>query len=375
MTVIAARAAIVDGRLVGPTEVIVDAGIITEVRSIVDRPTLLDGVLAPGFVDLQVNGIDDVDVASADGADWPRLDELLLAQGSTTWMPTLISAPLGWYAAPLARIGSAMTRPAAGRPTIAGVHLEGPFLGGAPGAHPARLIVPIDMEWIAALPDHVRLVTLGPEQSMAPVAVDLLHRRGVVVSLGHSLADEAETLTAVDAGATMVTHLFNGMGPLHHREPGIAAVGLTDPRLTVGLIADGVHVHPRMIRLAFAACGAARVALVTDAVAWRAGSAGSVRIALGTDGAPRLPNGTLAGSALTMDAAIRFVVSHCGVLLADAITAASTTPAALLGLEDRGQIVPGQRADLVHLDQGLRVGTTWVAGELAYQRRASSDLG
>ena len=364
MTIIAARAAVVDGQMVGPTEVVVDQGIIVEVRSTADRPGLLDGVLTPGFVDLQVNGIDDVDVAGADGDDWSRLDELLFAQGTTTWLPTLITAPLDWYAAPLARIAAAMVRPADGRPTIAGVHLEGPFLGGAPGAHPAALIAPIDMDWLAALPDLVRLVTLGPEQPLAPAATELLHRRGVVVSLGHSRANDRETVAATDAGATMVTHIFNGMGPLHHREPGIAAVALTDPRLTVGLIADGVHVHARMIRLAFAACRPSRIALVTDAVAWRAGSAGSVRIALDDDGAPRLVDGTLAGSALTMDAAVRFVVSHCGVSLPDAVTAASATPATLIGLDDRGRIFAGQRADLVLLGAELQVVRTWVAGEL-----------
>ncbi len=372
MTVIAARATIVDGELVGPTEIVVDQGIIAEVRPIADRAGILDGVLAPGFVDLQVNGVDDVDVASADGDDWSRLDELLLAQGTTTWLPTLITAPLDGYAAPLARIASAMARPVRWQPTIAGVHLEGPFLGGAPGAHPTALIVPLDLDWLAALPGHVRLITLAPEQPLAPVATRRLREQGIVVSLGHSRADQAATVAATDAGATMVTHLFNGMGPLHHREPGIAAVGLTDPRLTVGLIADGVHVHERMIRLAFAACGASRIALVTDAVAWRAGSAGAVRVSVGDDGAPRLPSGTLAGSALTMNAAIRFVVNRCGVSLPDAITAASTTPATLLGLglglTDRGRVSPGQRGDLVLLDEDLLVTATWTAGQLAYRR-------
>ncbi len=361
MTVIAARAAVVDGSLVGPTEIVVDDGRITHVRPAADRPGLLDGVISPGFVDLQVNGIDDIDVARAAHADWDRLDALLISQGTTTWLPTLVSGPLPAYGASLARIAAAMARPAAGRPTIAGVHLEGPFLGAARGAHPERFVIPIDLSWLASLPDHVRLVTLGPEQASAVEAIVSLIERGILVSLGHSCADEPQTLAAVDAGARMVTHLFNAMGPLHHRSPGLAAVALTDPRLAVGLIADGVHVHERMIRLAFTCARPRRVALVTDAVAWRAGSAGEVRMAL-ADGAPRLPDGTLAGSALTMDAAVRFVVNRCGVPLADAVVAASTTPAALLGLEDRGRIAPGQRADLVVLDDDLQLGGVWIGG-------------
>jgi N-acetylglucosamine-6-phosphate deacetylase len=183
--------------------------------------------------------------------------------------------------------------------------------------------------------------------------VRLLRDRDVVVSLGHSAATLRQVRACVDAGATMVTHLFNAMPPLHHREPGIVGAALTDDRLVAGLIADLVHVHPTAIAVAFRA-KPARIALVTDAVAWRAARVGSIPVV--HDGtAPRLPDGTLAGSSLTLDAAVRNVVAHAGVGLADALVAASATPAALLGLHDRGAVEPGRRADLVVLDDGLRV--------------------
>src|SRR3954454_6116396 len=126
-----------------------------------------DRTLVPGLVDLQVNGIDDVDVASAQGRDWERLDELLLAQGVTTWCPTLVTAPLERYALPLQRIAEAAARPPGGRPEIAGAHLEGPFLGGKPGAHPADLIIEPDLGWLAGLPPIVALVTMAPEAPRA----------------------------------------------------------------------------------------------------------------------------------------------------------------------------------------------------------------
>src|SRR5439155_4167195 len=156
--------------------------------------------LAPGFVDLQVNGHDDVDVTVAEDKDWERLDELLLAQGVTAWCPTLVTAPLPSYAAPLARIANAAARPGP-RPRIAGAHLEGPFLGGMPGAHPVEHIVGFDHAWLAALPEIVAVVTLGPEVAGASQATADLVARDVVVAMGHSAATLEEAGAVTDAGA------------------------------------------------------------------------------------------------------------------------------------------------------------------------------
>jgi N-acetylglucosamine-6-phosphate deacetylase len=331
-----------------------------------------DRILAPGFVDLQVNGVDDVDVAAAKAPeDWDRLDALLAAQGTTTWLPTLVTAPLEAYEGRLDRIAAAADRPGP-RPRIAGAHLEGPFLGDAHGAHPGALVRPPDVAWLDALPRIVRLVTLGAEVTGAADAIGALTRRRTLVAVGHSSCTFADAIAAVDAGARLVTHGFNAMSPLHHREPGLVGAFLTDDRVTVSLIADGVHVHPTALDVAFRCKPDGRVILVTDAVAWRAGRVGSIGLAVRDAGepasgaggpAPRLPDGTLAGSSLTMDAAVGLCVHRVGVSLERAVRAASTTPAALLGLNDRGALAAGRHADIVALDPtSLRATATWVSG-------------
>ncbi len=343
----------------GPTNVLVEDGRIVAIEPAAGDA---DGLtLVPGFVDLQVNGIDDVDVSTATGAEWDRLDGLLLDQGVTTWCPTLVTMPLDRFARPLAEIGSAMGRPAGGRPSIAGAHLEGPFLGGAPGAHRPQWIIPIDLPWIDALPDHIAVMTIGAEQPEAATATARMTSRGTIVSIGHTTAEFDELDATATAGASLTTHLFNGMSGLHHRTPGVAAWVLGHPSVAASIIADGVHVHPRMVKLAFSLLGRDRAVLVTDAVAWRAGTVGPVGMEL-RDGAPRLPDGTLAGSAATMDQCLRVCI-EAGVAPELALRAASTTPARLLGLADRGTIEVGRRADLVALDADWRIRHVWVAGD------------
>lgn len=362
------RAVLTAGRVITPegavspgTVVIEDGRIAAVEPGPSDAP---DVTLAPGFIDLQVNGIGAVNVSDAAGADWDELDQRLLAQGVTAWCPTLVTAPLDSYAEPLARITGAAVRSGA-VPAILGAHLEGPFLGGAPGAHRRDLLRPFDAAWLASMPAIVRLVTLAPELDGVGPVIEALRERGVVVSLGHSAASFEQATTAAGCGASLVTHLFNGMGGLHHRVPGLLGAALTDDRLAVSVIADLVHVHPAALALAFRAKGAGRVVLVTDAVGWEAPALidRGVRV---EGGAPALPDGTLAGSALTMDRAVANVVQHAGINVADAVRAASTTPAAVLGADDRGRIAPGCRADLVALDGDLRVAATWVAGHLAH---------
>jgi N-acetylglucosamine-6-phosphate deacetylase len=345
-----------------PAAVEVEEGRIVAVRPFAaDAPDL---TLVPGFVDLQVNGMGPVDVAAADGDDWDELDRRLVASGVTAWCPTLVTAPLDAYAAPLDRIAGAARR-SGPAPTILGAHLEGPFLGRAAGAHRRQHIQPLDRDWLAALPDIVTLITLAPEIDGAAEGIGALVERGVTVALGHSAATYDESVAAAAAGARLVTHLFNGMAGLHHREPGLPGAALSDDRLAVSLIADLVHVHPAGLTLTFRAKGPGRVVLVTDAVAVEA--ADLVELGVRFDGvAPRLADGTLAGSALTMDEAVRNVVLHAGISLEDAVRAAATTPADVVGASDRGRIAPGCRADLVALDADLRVVATWIGGEQAF---------
>lgn len=346
--------------LLTPGEITIDDGVIVNVRAATGAAP--DRVLVPGFIDLQVNGHDDVHVSAATGAEWDRLDELLIAQGVTAWCPTLVTAPLDRFAAPLAEIAAAAaTRPGPGRPAILGAHLEGPFLGSAHGAHDPQWVIPLDFSWLTELPNIVRVVTLGAEIDDAAKAIDLLTRRGVLVSLGHSTATYEDAVAGADAGARLVTHLYNGMAPLHHRTPGILGAALSDDRLTPSLIADGVHVHAAALRAAARAKGRGGWILVTDAVGWRDDSTEFRGVQI-VDGAPRLPNGTIAGSCARMDECVARMVHDAGIDLVDVVHAAATTPARLLGDDTRGALSVGRRADVVALDpETLRTTEAWIA--------------
>jgi N-acetylglucosamine-6-phosphate deacetylase len=298
-----------------------------------DAVDLGDALLAPGFVDLQVNGTGNVDFASSSVDEIVAAVDAMAARGTTSALLTLCSAPLDAYDAMLQR----MTEVRAARPgVVLGVHLEGPFLGGAPGAHPRAVLCHTDLPWVEHLCDTygdlIRLVTLAPEADPDLQATRLLVERGVVVALGHSTIDYDGALAAAAAGASLVTHLFNGMAPMHHRAPGLAGAALDDKALVPSLIADFVHVHPAMVKLALDARPDA--VLVTDAVR--------------TD-QTHLADGTLAGSTLTMDVAVRNVVS-LGIAPALAVRHATANPARVLPMKDRGRIAPGARADLVGLD-------------------------
>jgi N-acetylglucosamine-6-phosphate deacetylase len=216
----------------------------------------------------------------------------------------------------------------------------------------------------------VRLVTVAPERPGALRFIRRLVARGVVVSLGHTGASHEEMLRGAAAGARMVTHLFNAMAPFAHRAPGAVGAALIDDRLTCGLIADGVHCHAAAIRLAVRAKGPERVALVTDAMAAAGMPPGRYRLGgrpVSSDGvAARLADGTLAGSLLTMDRAVRNTVELAGVPVPDALRMASEVPARLLGL--RHGLARGRAADLVLLDRGLGVQATIVAGALSAPR-------
>jgi N-acetylglucosamine-6-phosphate deacetylase len=322
-----------------------------------------DAVLVPGFIDIQINGLGAIDFAHADAAAWRRALQTQVRHGVTACCPTLVSAPLASYDEPLAVARAIASGTAGAGAAVLGVHLEGPFLGGAPGAHVVEHLRTVDRAWLDALleraPGLVRIVTLAPEADPGLAGTRMLAAAGVVVAIGHSTVNYDEALAAADAGAKLVTHLFNGMAPFNHREPGLAGAALDDDRLTPSLIADLVHVHPAALRLAI---GAKRsVALVTDAVAVDAGTIGDV-VMQEREGAARLPDGTLAGSVLTMDRALRNVVD-LGFPLARAVELASTVPAEVLGCADRGRLEPGRRADIVALDrESLAVRAVWIGG-------------
>lgn len=333
---------------------------------------LPDGLLVPGFVEAQVNGGRGVDLMTADAEGWRRHARWLVGTGVTSYCPTLVSAPLPTLAerAAVAREVTGDDDPLAAR--LLGLHCEGPFLTRA-GAHtPEHLTEPTPervRELVAATRDVLAVVTLAPELPGALDAIAHLAGLGVVVSVGHSDARAEQVAQAADAGATFVTHLFNAQSGLHHREPGVVGQALTDDRLTVGLIVDHEHVHPTACRLVLGAA-AGRVALVTDAVAAAGMPAG--RYPLGeqvtvveTGRAPRLADGTLAGSGLTMPEAIRNAVTD-GYPVAAAVEAATRVPADLLGRPDLGRVCPGACADLVWLADDLSVRAVWKAGRQVF---------
>jgi len=323
--------------------------------------------LAPGFVDLQVNGGGGVLLNDQPTADGMRaIARAHRRFGTTACLPTLITDTRERM-----RTAMAAARSVAGRDGILGLHLEGPFISPKrPGIHrPDRIAQPRegDLDELSELAGAGRsLVTLAPECVPAGF-VRTLAAVGVRISIGHSEASAAVVMQSVADGATGVTHLFNAMPPLSARDPGIVGTALAEQRLTTGLIVDGIHVDPVSVRAAFTAKGADRIALVTDAMPTVGASLDCFELMGRTiklaDGRLTSEEGTLAGAHLDMVSAVRNAVRLAQLPLEDALRAASLTPARFLGLDhERGVLTQGARADLVALDQELTVVATWVDG-------------
>ena len=334
------------------------------------------GLLAPGLVDLQVNGYFGVEMSAADPDGWAVVMAGLPATGCTAFQPTFITSPLGQLAGAL-RKASRFSGALPGRAArVLGVHVEGPFLATAQrGAHNPDWIIPptaaaVD-ELLAAGAGLLRLVTLAPEVDGGLAAVSRFTAAGVLVSVGHSDATSAQVAAAAGAGARMVTHLFNGQRQLESREPGVVGQALADPRLTSGMIKDTYHVAPAAAAVAFAAAPG-RICLVTDASACAGSPPGEyllggepITLPPGEGVPPHRPDGGLAGSALRMDRAVANMVD-AGAQVAEAVAAATRVPADLIGRPDLGRLARGAAADLVWLDDDLRAAGTWIAGERVY---------
>lgn len=322
-----------------------------------------------GFIDLQVNGGGGVLLNDQPTADGMRaIARAHRRYGTTACLPTLITDTREQM-----RSAIAAARSMAGSDGVLGLHLEGPFISPQrPGVHrPDRIVQPRagDLEQLCELAGAGRsLVTLAPECVPAGFVMTLASA-GVRVSIGHSEASATIVAQAVAEGATGVTHLFNAMPPFSARDPGIVGTALSEPRLTAGLIVDGIHVDPVSVRTAFAAKGADRIALVTDAMPTVGTSLDRFNL-VGraiklVNGRLTTEEGTLAGAHLDMASAVRNAVRLAKVPLEDALRAASLTPAQFLGIEnERGAIVPGARADLVALTDTLTVAATWIDGEI-----------
>jgi N-acetylglucosamine-6-phosphate deacetylase len=332
-----------------------------------------DGILAPGLIDLQVNGAYGFDFTvqpSSVAAVAARLPET----GVTSFLPTVITSEFSSYPARIQEIREAMQAAVPGQAQILGVHLEGPYMNPLrKGAHPQECIRKIDVAEIRAWADPAvtRIVTLAPELDGALEAVRALRENGIVVSAGHSDATYDQALAGFAAGMTWGTHLYNAMRPLQHREPGLMGALLTG-ETPCGMIVDGIHSHPAMVKLAVRSKGAGGICLITDSMAAMGMPAGRYQLGeyavIVDETSARLQNGTLAGSILQMNEAVRNVMTFSGCSLPDALQMGSTNPARLLGLSRKGTLAVGQDADLVVLSADCQVLYTLIGGQIAYRR-------
>ena len=372
VTELGVKAAFVDGELV-PGDVRTAGGQVTAVG--VDAGPAARGTAVPGFIDVHINGFAGVDFLTAEPDDYDRVGSALAATGVTAYVPTFVTSPLDTYERALRAVSE--IAPDAG-PRVLGVHLEGPFISRRwAGAHDERYIQEPDLELAGRLCDAgpVRIVTLAPERPGGLELVEYLSERGIVVSCGHSDADAQTAHSAFDRGSRAVTHVYNAHRRWQPRDPGLGGAALVRDDVTVQAIVDDIHLAPETSYAAFLATRQ-RFCLVTDAIAAAglppADSRLGHRNVQVRDGEVRLPDGTLAGSVLTMDRAVANLVAK-GASLAAAVHAASRAPALLIGRPDLGRIAVGHPADIAVLDDDLSVIRTLVGGEEVDVRQRNFD--
>jgi N-acetylglucosamine-6-phosphate deacetylase len=360
---------------------LIDGGSITDIRSQgeADLPAnakridFKDCVLAPGLIDIHIHGSAGHDVMQADKQGRRRMEEFLASRGVTSYFPSTVAAPLDATLRSLEWLAKAIeSSHSAGRAQPLGIHLEGPFLSHIRrGVHlPENLLKPtvetFDKFWQAA-GGHVRVLTIAPELDGAREVIAEANKRGVCVSIGHSDADLAAARAGILAGARHATHTFNAMRPLDHRAPGILGEVLSNSNLSADIIADGVHVHPSVVRIFLEAKGEERAVLITDAISAAGMPEGHYQLG-GMDVEVKdgrvTRDGSLAGSVLTLDRAVRNVMEFGGWNLQQAVRLATKNPAAAVAAKRKGILEPGADADLVVLTEGGDVRASVVRGEV-----------
>ena len=337
-----------------------------------------DGAIAPGFLDLHVHGSAGYDVMQSNGSTRCDFERFLARHGVTSYYPTSVTAPIAVIESALERLADAIEGERSenggckGRAQPLGIHLEGPFLSHARrGVHLPEDLIPPTSEafnrfWQAAR-GHIRLMTIAPEVEGALEVIAEASQRGVCVSVGHSDADLETTRRAVAAGARHATHTFNAMRPLGHRDPGIIGEVLTNQHLTADVIADGIHVAPTVIEIFLKAKGVDGAVLITDATSATGMPDGKYQLGamdVEVKDGKVLRDGSLAGSVLTMDRAVRNAMKFAGWDLQQAVRIATANPAKVAGAQNKGVLKPGADADFVVLDSAGEIQATIVKGKV-----------
>lgn len=333
--------------------------------------------LAPGYIDIHDHGYNGHDVTTGSLEDIEAMAAELPRTGTTAFFPTIATTGRDETARQVRYCVQAQTHQPGTSADILGIRMEGPFISIAKkGAQYAPAIRPPDpaelRELVGISEGAIRIVDFAPEEDAGGQLLATLLDMGILASIGHTNATYEQAIRAIDEGARHCTHLFNAMSPLDHRAPGVPGAMLTDRRATVEIVADGIHLNPATLKLVVESRGMESVALITDAVG-AAGLPDGVyefvnRKVVVSDGAVRLENGTIAGSALTMSRAVRNMVTLAGCSWPEAIRMATLTPARIVGVERRkGQIAPGADADLVALDGDGTVRQVWTRGQTAYR--------
>ncbi len=332
------------------------------------------GVVSAGLIDVHIHGFGGREAGDVDAAGLLTMSRELVRHGVTAWLPTVSCQPFGRYGEVFADVGKAKAASfAAGfdGARILGAHAEGPFLSTQKsGAQNPAYILPPDFAAVEPMLPHIRLMTVAPEGEGASELIRRLVAAGVTVSIGHTSANYEQALAGIEAGASHATHTFNAMPSLLHRQPGALGALLNDPRVYCELIADGFHVHPSLIALAAALKGD-KLVLVSDSIRFSGLADGTYSIGGQTVTVSgiecRLPDGTIAGSTLTMDRAVRGARDLGGLPLEAALAAATKAPAASIGEAARGDLTPGMAADIAVFTAELQPAMTFVGGAQVWQ--------
>lgn len=388
------RIIIINGTIITPFRLVSGKAIIVEKGKIIEiankeelNAAILTGAeiieaqdkfVVPGYIDIHVHGGGGSDVM--DG-EYEAISQIAITHsrfGTTAFLPTTMTMSKDKIIRSLRSICEAVKKGTAGA-EILGIHMEGPYInpekkGAQKEDDIKKISIEEFLEFNQVSGNLIRLVTIAPEMPGAIELIKYLHKQGIIASIGHSKATYIQTQTAIKAGLSHVTHTFNAMRGLHHREPGVVGAALTSPELTLEVIADGIHIHPIVLKIITQIREDEKIVLITDSM--RAAGMKEGTYDLGgqevtvNKGQARLKDGTLAGSVLTMDKAVKNMVSKVGIPLPKAIQMASFNPAKSIGIDDKkGSLESGKDADIIILNKNLEIELTMVAGKVVYRRR------